>query len=172
MKSRIYFADAFPINSIKTENRFGVGISRLSHAVAQGPFEMEVVVSGDFKTKIYLENFEIWQIGLIALVIELLNKELITVGFGKNKGFGRIEVKVQKVKINFAKSLSSNEIYGIGKISKKEEREKYGLTEYDAITVDVEPIKVSETLFVERIYNDNGWNMISETSIKYLRDKL
>ncbi|MGQ9715880.1 MAG: RAMP superfamily CRISPR-associated protein, partial [Anaerolineae bacterium] len=46
LKGRAAFTDLFPTDEVKTEIRYGVAISRLSHAVAHGPFEMEVAVSG------------------------------------------------------------------------------------------------------------------------------
>jgi CRISPR-associated protein Csm3 len=79
------------ITEIKTEIRYGVAISRLSHAVAQGPFEMEIAVDGTFKGYLLLENYELWQLGLLALALESMNQGLVKVGFGKNRGFGEVD---------------------------------------------------------------------------------
>jgi len=172
LKGRIYFADAYPKNQVKTETRYGVAISRLTHAVAQGPFEMEVVISGDFKSKIYLENFEIWQLGLLALVLKGLNSGLVRIGFGKNRGFGEVEVKVDKVSFMFSKKIPEGEIWGVGKFANDAEREMYGFKQDDLIRVETSPTEVDEVIFVRRDYNSKGWEVIANRAISYLGEVL
>ncbi|HOV52556.1 MAG TPA: RAMP superfamily CRISPR-associated protein, partial [Methanothrix sp.] len=87
LRGRLAFTDMLPTDDVKieTETRYGVAISRLSHAVAQGPFEMEVAVSGTFKGQVILDNYEIWQMGVLAAALESMNQGQLKVGFGKNR---------------------------------------------------------------------------------------
>ncbi|MCX7969357.1 MAG: RAMP superfamily CRISPR-associated protein, partial [Armatimonadetes bacterium] len=80
LRGRIAFTDAFPNGEVKTETRYGVAISRLTNAVAHGPFEMEIVVSGSFSGSLAIQNFEVWQLGLIALTIKAINDGLVKIG--------------------------------------------------------------------------------------------
>lgn len=172
LKSRAAFLDAYPDGAIKTETRHGVAISRLTHAVAAGPFDMEVLIDGKFVTELYIENFEIWQLGLIALSLQGLNDKLVRVGFGKNRGFGEVEVKVQKIIFSFSKTLPKNEIWGIGKLATNE-IEKYGLLYNDMIVLKAEPIKeFEEALFIRREYKPEDWTVISISAISRLREVL
>lgn len=172
LKSRIYFLDAYPKNQVKTETRYGVAISRLTHAVAQGPFEMEVVVSGNFKSKIYLGNFEVWQLGLLALMLKGLNSGLVGIGFGKNRGFGEVEVEVNYASFMFSEEIPKDEIWGVGKFADDAEREGYGFKQNDLIKIEVLPTEVDELLFVRRSYNGKGWDAIASEAISHLRDLL
>lgn len=112
LKGRISFNDAYPIDAVKTEIRHGVAISRLTHAVAQGPFDMEVMITGSFRSKIHVDNFELWQLGLLALAFQGLNEGLVRVGFGKNRGFGEVETKIESIEFAFSKSLPPRELGG------------------------------------------------------------
>jgi len=99
LRGRLSFTDFFPIEEVRTEIRYGVAISRLTHAVAHGPFEMEVAVSGAFEGTLVLENFEIWQLGLLTTALEAMNLGLLKVGFGKNRGFGEVEAHIVKAQV-------------------------------------------------------------------------
>lgn len=170
LKSRISFVDAYPSGEIKTETRYGVAISRLTHAVAQGPFDMEVAVSGSFNSKIYLENFEIWQLGALALTIRGLNDGLIRIGFGKNRGFGEVAVNIETIQFSFASELPEKEIYGIGKIVNEDAINKYGLIGNDIIIIESNPIKTeNEIIYTRREYSSKSWEEISNKSISRLK---
>ena len=83
MASRIKFNDAYPQQGEipNTETRTSVAIDRILGSVAQGPFDFEVVTTATFKTSIHLRNFELWQLGLLALVLRDLEEGLIPIWF-------------------------------------------------------------------------------------------
>jgi CRISPR-associated RAMP protein (TIGR02581 family) len=172
LKSRVSFLDAYPEGNVKSETRYGVAISRLTQAVAHGPFEMEVVVDGKFITKLHLENFEIWQLGSIALALQGLNEGLVRVGFGKNRGFGEVNTRVEKIIFSFSKTLPKNEVWGIGKLVINEIK-KYELINNDVLPLKVEPIKESyEALYIRREYKPESWSEISTSAISILEGVL
>lgn len=172
LKGRIRFSDAYPQEEVKTEIRHSVAISRLTHAVASGPFDMEVIVKGNFKTKVYLENFEAWSIGLLALTFQGLNDGIVKIGFGKNRGFGEIGVNMEKVEFLFSENLPSEEIWGIGKLVAKEEREKYGLTEQDYFSTDAKSISSSDIFYFRKTYEASEWNKLADSALEYLKEVL
>lgn len=176
LKGRISILDSYPngnVKNVKTEIRHGVAISRLTHAVAQGPFDMEVAVEGSFKTKFILTNFEAWSIGLLAIALRDINEGMVKVGFGKNRGFGEVEAKVQKATFGFAGNTPKNEIWGIGKMSSEKNINDYGLKKDDLFGVNIEPKEeFKDILGVKRIYDFKGWEAIREASINYLREAL
>jgi CRISPR-associated RAMP protein (TIGR02581 family) len=173
LKGRISILDSYPNGNVKTEIRHGVAISRLTHAVAQGPFDIEVAVEGIFKTKFILTNFEAWSIGLLAIALRDINEGMVKVGFGKNRGFGEVEAKVQKATFGFAGNTPKNEIWGIGKMSSENNLDEYGLNKDDLFDVNTEPKEESKDILgVKRIYDFEGWEAIGEASITYLREAL
>lgn len=172
LKGRLSFTDLLPPDGMKieTETRYGVAISRLSHAVAQGPFEMEVAVSGTFGGQVILENFEIWQMGVLAAALESMNQGQLKVGFGKNRGFGQVRVKVNSASIEeIAPVMERTVLRGLGGYVKDEEREKYGLAEPYLLESLPEPKETMAAGFYEiRSYDTAGWKDISEKIIAML----
>lgn len=169
LRSRISFSDAYLIGAVKTETRYGVAISRLTHAVAQGPFDMEVMISGSFKSKIHLENFEAWQLGLLALVFQGINDGLVRVGFGKNRGFGVVEAKMECIEFSFSQRLPGNELWGVGMFVDDEERGRYGF-EKDTMQLDVESsIETEEVIYAIRTYQGEDWEAISSSALASLK---
>lgn len=100
MASRVSFSDAYPTPATaeranRTETRNGVSIDRGTGGPARGKlFEMEVVVGGDFETSIHLANYELWQLGLVAVVLGDLDDGFIRLGSAKSRGLGRVTVDV------------------------------------------------------------------------------
>jgi len=156
---------------VKTETRYGVAISRLTNAVAAGPFDMEVLVQGSFKTSLVLENFETWHLGLISLTLQALSEGLIKIGFGKSRGFGDVSVKVTSAIVELARrpEISKREIWGIGSFVSDEESARYGLHSNDRLCEIVEPIEEKDfAMFLRRIYNEDQWKSIANKAIETL----
>lgn len=172
LRGRVAFADAFPDGEVRTGTRYGVAISRLTNAVAHGPFDMEIVVAGTFKGSLTLENFEVWQLGLLALTIRALNDGLVKVGFGKNRGFGQVTFTVTQVTLDLAKANSAippNQLWGVGKFVNVDERQTYGLQEGDLLGSLPKPSSVTDlAVLMRRTYNAEGWQVIAEKAIQYL----
>ena len=148
MASRIRFEDAYPRGDIKPEVRTNVAIDRVLGSVAAGPFDLEVVTKGTFQTEIHLRNFELWQLGLLALVLRDLCRGYVPLGFAKSRGLGEVKARVGPVRVKYrgarrdgngamilpdGRTLSLNQLYGIGALATKEDRDAYGLLETDAV---------------------------------------
>jgi CRISPR-associated protein Csm3 len=172
LQGRLSFTDLLPADGMKieTETRYGVAISRLSHAVAQGPFEMEVAVSGKFAGQVILENYEIWQMGVLATALESMNQGQLKVGFGKNRGFGQVRVNVNCASVEeIATGKDRTVLRGLGGFVKDEEREKYGLSEPYLLESLPKPTETIAAGFYEiRSYDTAGWKAISEKIIATL----
>jgi len=92
-------SDAYPEEAITTADlskRDGVAIDRVSGAVAHGPFTIEVVTRGRFKGQLYLHNFQLWQVGLLAIVLRDLGQGRVPLGYGKSRGLGRVKLIYQE----------------------------------------------------------------------------
>lgn len=150
---RISISDAYlPANTITeqatkaiTEQRDGVGIDRLTGGASHGAkFELEVVSTGAvFETDIHLRNFEIWQIGMLFIVLQDLADELIRIGSGRSRGLGKVTAQISDQGRNgrpggFVTSsmrgnnepLNKNELWGLGRWLKNG---SYGTQEDDLL---------------------------------------
>lgn len=170
LRGRASFTDLFPVDEVVTETRYGVAISRLTHAVAHGPFEMEVAVSGTFEGHLVLENYEIWQLGLLASALEAMNQGLVKVGFGKNRGFGEVEVAVTEAQVDEVVSgAEDSALRGLGAFVSESEQEAYGLFPPNSLEALPEP---NETLglgiYTRRTYDSKGWKVIAQKAIAAL----
>lgn len=93
---RIAIGDAYLVSDSATEQRDGVGIDRFTGGASHSAkFELEVVSSDvAFETTIHLRNFEIWQLGMLFVVIQDLEDELIHIGSGRSRGLGRVTAQI------------------------------------------------------------------------------
>ena len=100
---RLAVGDAYAVgNPPGTQTRDGVGIDRFTGGAAGGAkFDLEVVTSGAFETKIHIRNFELWQLGLLAFVLEDLKDGLIRIGAGKSRGLGEVIGTVTEVEVGY-----------------------------------------------------------------------
>jgi len=138
--SRLMFRDVYlrDGSSATIEKRSGVGIDRFTGGVASGPFELKVVSHAEFETQIYLRNFELWQLGLLAYVFKDFDNGLCSIGYGKSRGFGKVIGKVNRVELRY---LGKNKpsVPNIRGIRKLLEENEYGF--YDKENKD---FKVAE----------------------------
>jgi CRISPR-associated RAMP protein (TIGR02581 family) len=99
--SHVALSDAYPGGKVKLEQRDGVAIDRISGAVAAGPFNLEVVTCGKFRATLRLHNFQLWQVGLLAVALRDLSDGLVPIGFGKSKGFGRVCMVYKEAQVSY-----------------------------------------------------------------------
>jgi hypothetical protein len=103
---RLSITDAYPLDETldetnATEQRDGVAIDRILGSVAQGPFTMEVVTRGSFRTTLFLENVQLWQIGLLAITLRDLGTGQCPIGFGKTRGLGRMSLTLDEMEVAY-----------------------------------------------------------------------
>ncbi|MGQ9654825.1 MAG: RAMP superfamily CRISPR-associated protein [Thermodesulfobacteriota bacterium] len=170
LKGRVSFTDLFPVDGIKMEVRYGVAISRLSHAVAHGPFEMEVAVSGTFEGHLVLENFEVWQLGLVALALESMNQGLVKVGFGKNRGFGEVAVQVPEMWLDeVALGANATVWRSLAAFLDEEQAKSYNLFPPKTIADMPQPERTEAAgFYLRRIYGPEGWKEITRRAVQAL----
>lgn len=171
LRGRLAFTDAMPQGAVSTETRYGVAISRLTNAVAVGPFDVEVLTQGVFRGALMLENFEIWHLGLLAFTIQAVNQGLVRIGFGKNRGFGEVECTVERATVDMAKAsaIPADALWGVGVFLQKEERERYGVQEERLVGIGA-PTQVHDLgVLVRRVYSGDAWKGIEEKAIEHLR---
>ncbi|MFN3929344.1 MAG: RAMP superfamily CRISPR-associated protein, partial [Thermoflexus sp.] len=169
LKGRVSFTDFFPVDEIRTEIRYGVAISRLSHAVAHGPFEMEIAVAGTFEGYLVLENFELWQAGLLALALESVNQGLVKVGFGKNRGFGEVRIRVVEVALDeVANDVQPTVWRGLGAFVSEGERKNYGLAAPYQVNGMPEGQVEAMGVYSRRVYTEAQWSQIARQLIQQI----
>ena len=160
MAGRIKFNDAYlpDGHNPATETRTGVAIDRILGSVAHGPFDFEVVTQGKFKTSITLRNFELWQLGMLTLVIRDLAEGLIPIGFGKSRGLGEVRAAVGTFGVRYvgpagAPPTPTQMVYGVGALAGTE-RVAYGFQENDIIVLEHNGMLDTEDLLGIRVSFD------------------
>lgn len=147
-------ADAYPVNpkEIRREERNGVAIDRVFGSVAVGPFNFEVITSGEFKTTIRVKNFTTPQLALIALAIRDFDQQRVGIGFAKSRGLGQVNMKVNRVGIHYPTAVvennqlrlignqtdpfSDNAVIGAGQLVN--DARAYGFPNPDSVNVNVQ----------------------------------
>ncbi|MBM4428830.1 MAG: CRISPR-associated protein [Chloroflexi bacterium] len=129
-------ADAYPValDKVKIEERNGVAIDRVFGSVAVGPFQFEVCTEGEFKTKLYLKNFTVAQLGLVALALRDLKEGRVGLGFAKSRGLGQVTLKYLSFQASYPTwellkqrgAIAEGELPGVARLLPTKEAKDYG----------------------------------------------
>ena len=154
--SRIQIHDSPSPKNGEVIMRDGIGIDRFTGGVTSSSEEgkepsganfRNMVLQGyTFQNEISIRNFEIWQLGLLAYVLRDLENELIPLGFGKSKGFGRVKGTINKVDLTYYKN-NDNQLKGISELCEPNE-----IKAYDLISIPTDSVPLEEPL------NVNEWD--------------
>lgn len=91
-----------------TEKRFQIGIDRQSGQVHRGAlFDLEVLVQGTFHAELQLHDFQLWQLGLLGVLLRDMDRGDLPLGFGKTRGLGQVAVRATSLSIRWAHSDAS-----------------------------------------------------------------
>jgi CRISPR-associated RAMP protein (TIGR02581 family) len=95
---RVAIGDAYLASKEVKEQRDGVGIDRLTGGASHGAkFELEVVSTGvTFETDIHLRNFELWQLGMLFVILQDMEDQLIHIGSGRARGLGKVSAAIRE----------------------------------------------------------------------------
>ncbi len=88
--------------SVQRHRRSHVAIDRFTGGVGEGPFIEELAPAATtLETKLTLTNFALWQIGLLALVFQEINRGYVGLGGGTRKGQGRVQINAARITIQY-----------------------------------------------------------------------
>ena len=173
---RVAISDAYLAEGSqqKTEQRDGVGIDRLTGGAASGAkFDLEVVSSGvDFETDIYMRNFEVWQLGILMLIVADLEDGLIRIGSGRSRGLGNVKATISEVSVNYLGAVngrSDNDVWGLGKLLGNG---SYGTDTDDKVTVEQPPIAETRGLRKITTFSDKSLKNLKKTTIEKFVSKI
>ncbi len=118
-----------------TETRWQVGIDRRTgQAQTSALFDLEVVVAGTFYTTIHLENFALWQLGLIGALLVDVDQGDVPIGSGKSRGLGQVGVQVNRVEIETL-GCNAGRLLGAGALCPPDEARQYNLATNDVMNL-------------------------------------
>lgn len=123
-----YLTEAFKkTGKALLETRDGVAIDRLTGGPVSGAkYDLEVLTKGEFGTRIEIQNFERWQLGLLGLVLRDMSEGLIRIGMGKSRGLGRICARVTHFEISYF-GKPQEKMIGLAASCSDKECKDYGL---------------------------------------------
>ncbi len=100
---RFFFSDAYSIaEDVKIGIRSNTKINPNSGAAANTSLRsFEVVESGTFQTRIDWINISIRQLGLLMLVLNEFDAQIINLGSGGSKGMGYVRMQYQSMTLNY-----------------------------------------------------------------------
>jgi CRISPR-associated protein Csm3 len=120
------------------ELRHGVAIDRLTGSVKHGPFDQELVPAGVcFWGDVALENYQVWQLGLLAEAFAQINDGIAQLGSSKSRGLGVARLHVEHIvheqraggagPDGAARPDGMERPCGVGALSDKKQEHDYGL---------------------------------------------
>ncbi len=127
---RFWIKDAMPSasNPPARQLRATLPIDRLlGSGRSASAADFEAVVGGEFETRIVLENFELWQLAIIGIVLMDLDDGYVQIGGLRSKGYGLVSVEFSSCEFFFARSgLPTERVYGIGSLVSEMQRRQFG----------------------------------------------
>lgn len=172
---RIAISDAYlAANSQeKTEQRASVGIDRFTQGVAIGPFDSEVVSPGvKFETNICLRNFEVWQLGMLMLIVKDMEDRLIRIGSGRSRGLGDVKAEISEVSINYLGAVPGkpvDEVWGLGKLLGDG---SYGTNADDRLPIGTEPDKARDGIRQITTFSKASLENLKEAVVRPFVEKI
>lgn len=113
MAGRVRISDFYLQGEPELERRYGVAIDRVTNAVAQGPFELEILTGGRFTGNLIVRNFTLGQLGLLAAALLDMSDGLVPIGFGKSRGLGRVKLTFHRLVVRTLRNPEGH-LRGIG----------------------------------------------------------
>ena len=154
--SHLRITDAYPVDAenVKREERNGVAIDRVYGSVAVGPFNFEVITTGEFTTTITVKNFTTAQLALIALAIRDFDEQRVSIGFAKSRGLGQVNMKIKCVAIHYPTGIVEGNqlkilgqppkeftdtrlVVGAGELVTESDQQAYGFVESDTVETEI-----------------------------------
>lgn len=133
IKGRASIRDLLPTpdsdtHANRTLVRFGVAINRVSGGVSRGKlFDQEVVPEGvTFSGDIALENYQVWQLGLLGTAFAELNDGFAQLGSSKSRGLGVVSVHVDSI-LHEQPLRAGERAVGVGQMLSAADKDRYGL---------------------------------------------
>lgn len=177
---RIAISDAYLVSDERRELRDGVGIDRLTGGASHGTkFDLEVVSEGvAFETTIHLRNFEIWQLGMLFIVLKDMEDELIRLGSGRSRGLGQVkaEIKLEGTTarpggfvtstIGPHRETEAKELWGLGRwLNSSPEEKRYGTQYEDFLVFENEVARVERGIRSTRAFVGDDLTMLRDAAI-------
>jgi len=127
---RLAISDALPTVKPTRETRNGVGIDRFTGGSARGVlFDMDVLVGGVYETTLRIENFELWQLSAIGLLLQDMEDEMLQVGSGRSRSLGRVKGEITEFRLSYLRGRTTT-LVGIAQMESPDSCAEYGLYEW------------------------------------------
>lgn len=162
--SRVQISDADIGKSARSVYRDMIGIDRFTGGVYQRKDEsgkkrganmrFHALEGASFETTVAVTNFELWQLGLLAFVFRDFEEGLVSIGFGKTKGFGQVTGKIQSVEIAYPRGRQQGKLQDLYSLATEAEREQYGLHPHEVPELKMEAPKSARLDFYETFQVD------------------
>lgn len=122
-----------------------IGIDRFTGGVHSGAnMRFHALEGTTFETTVSVRNFELWQLGLLAYVFRDFAEGLVSIGFGKSKGFGQVKGEVKAVTLSYPSGRADGKVQHLGSLCPPEECAGYGLAPFDALSVPMTELPVPQ----------------------------
>ena len=173
---RVVVSDAYLAEDSeeKIEQRDGVGIDRFTGGAAdQAKFYLEVVSSDVvFETNIYMRNFEVWQLGMLMLIVQDLEDGLIRIGSGRSRGLGNVKGEISEVSVNYIGAVNgrpAEDVWGLGKFLGDN---SYGTNTNDQLTIQPPPNEETRGIRKTTNFRDDSLKGLTQASVQSFVEKI
>ena len=134
-----------------------------------------------FETDIHLRNFEIWQLGMLFVVIQDMEDELIRIGSGRSRGLGKVTASMSGEERNGRpggvvissireSSEPDNELWGLGKWL--DDDNSYGTWEDDLLALPRPVERTNRGIRSLRTFNGDDLSALRNATIENFVERI
>jgi CRISPR-associated RAMP protein (TIGR02581 family) len=169
--SRVQISDADVNKSARSVYRDMIGIDRFTGGAYSGAkMRFHALEGASFETTVAVTNFELWQLGLLAFVFRDFEEGLVSIGFGKTKGFGQVRGKIQSVKLSYPRGRQQGKLQDLYSLAIDAEREHYGMHPHPAPEIEMKAARPARLDFFETFQVDVAplWSAAAEAFLEFV----
>jgi len=111
----ITLEDAWVQGPVALQLKTGIAVDAVTGSVRRGPFKYKALPKGSSFRPLALdiENFALWQVGLLALALRELSEGRVRLGWGTHKGLGHVRPKVTRIDVRYPRRLYGSDPRGV-----------------------------------------------------------
>lgn len=168
LQSRLNFTDFYELdNSAKLKTQMHIAVDRATGGGIDGKlFKSPYLVQGSFKGRISIENFQVWQVGLLGFLLQDLDDGLIRFGHNQSSGSGRMQIdKLSGVLQEIDQKDQDDTLKGIMALSERTRRQYRPAFDQSEDLVNLEEVEwqnsgIWRKMYFDYVKADDGFSII------------
>lgn len=175
---RLRVSDFAAVGQSQEQKHPHIAVDRFTSGVDGGKFfQVSYLTDATFRGEITIDNFSLWQLGLLGLLLRDLKVGLITIGHKRTSGAGRVNIDDAALEfrtIVASTRLADGELWGISRYLDDAANHDYGYTDEPPPITNLPGLTWQRGMpwdkaTLPRGSHDSLWNLLRPVAAKHLQ---